>query len=236
MSVTRDEARSMLAALARGRTRWLAETVPQLRAEGVWLTGSLASGTADEWSDVDIIVVGGERVLDHPLLTLTMPGNGPVGGGYVGAMYDVGAMYEVGPLPLWVDWYWWPSGAPLPRASRLVAGAGGAGNLDLSETLDLLGRGSPGPAPDPDVFALAMLPLAAKHIARGDLDKAAAMASMLNAPSDVGVGAQLSAVLSRIEGHPTATTAVRRHLDVARALTDPHRWDNPAGERRQGSD
>ena len=81
----------MLAALARGRARWLAETVPRLRAEGVWLTGSLGAGTADEWSDVDIIVVGGDGVLDQPLLSFAMPGNGPAGGGYVGAMYDVGS-------------------------------------------------------------------------------------------------------------------------------------------------
>ncbi|WP_410792059.1 nucleotidyltransferase domain-containing protein [Kribbella sp. C-35] len=197
----------------------MAETVPALQAEGVWLVGSLGSGRHDEWSDVDIIVVGRERVLDETLLTLEMPGNGPVGGGYVGAMYDIGS------LPLWVDWYWWPSGSPLPRESRLVAGAGTAGRLDLSETLELVGRGLPGPVPDPDVFALAMLPLAAKHIARGDLEKAAAMASMLNAPSDVGVGAGLSVVLSRVEGHETASAAVRRYLEVVKAIAGPGPWE-----------
>lgn len=208
----------MLAALAAGRARWLAETVPALQAEGVWLVGSLGSGKGDEWSDVDIVVVGGECVLDETLLTLEMPDNGPVGGGYVGAMYDVG------PLPLWVDWYQWPSGAPVPRDSRLLAGAGVAGSLDLSETLELVGRGLPGPAPDPDVFALAMLPLAAKHIARDDVEKAAAMASMLGAPSDVGVGAGLSVVLSRVEGHETAAAAVHRYLEVVRATAGQGRW------------
>jgi len=207
-----------VAALASARARWLAETVPALQAEGVWLVGSLGSGRDDEWSDVDIVVVGGERVLGQTLLTLEMPDNGPVGGRYVGAMYDVG------PLPLWVDWYWWPSGAPIPRESRLLAGAGTAGSLDLSETLELVGRGLPGPAPDPGVFALAMLPLAAKYIARGDLEKAAAMASMLNAPSDVGVGAGLSVVLSRVEGHQAATAAVRRYLEVVRAVAGPGPW------------
>jgi hypothetical protein len=196
----------------------LAETVPALEAESVWLVGSLGSGKGDEWSDVDIIVVDGECALDETLLTLELPGNGPVGGGYVGAMYDVG------PLPLWVDWYLWPSGAPIPREARLLAGAGTAGSLDLSETLELVGRGLSGPAPDPNVFALAMLPLAAKHIARGDLEKAAAMAAMLNAPSDVGVGAGLSVVLSRVEGHETATAAVRRYLEVVRALAGPGPW------------
>jgi hypothetical protein len=79
-----------------------------------------------------------------------------------------------------------------------LAGAGAAGEIDLAETLELVGRGLPGPAPDPDAFTLAMLPLAAKYIVRGDLAKAAAMASMLDAPSDVGVGAGLSVVLSRV--------------------------------------
>lgn len=190
----------------------MAEVLPSLECEGVWLVGSLASGTEDEWSDVDLLVVGGEPALGRALLTLEMPGNGPVGGGYVGAMYDVG------PLPLWVDWYSWPLGAPIPREARLVAGVGVVGSLDLGETLEAVGRGTPGAAPDPEVFALAMLPLAAKYLARGELEKAAAMASMLDAPSDLETGAGLFAVLSRITGHEEAVAAVRRYLDVVRTL------------------
>lgn len=208
----------MVAALAAGRAGWLAETVPKLQADGVWLVGSLASGTHDEWSDVDLLVVGEERALGETLLTLEMPGNGPVGGGYVGAMYDVDG------LPLWVDWYFWPSDAPIPREARLLSGAGTAGDLDLAETLELVGRGLPGPAPDPNAFALAMLPLAAKYIVRGDLEKAAAMASMLDAPSDVGVGAGLAVVLSRVEGHHAASAAVRRYLEVVECIAEPERW------------
>jgi hypothetical protein len=164
-----------------------------------------------------------KHVLDDPLLTLEMPDNGPAGGGYVGAMYDVAH------LPLWVDWYWLPSGAPVPRDSRLLAGAGTAGSLDLRETLDLLGRGLPGPAPDPNVFALAMLPLAAKHVARGNIQKAAEMASMLDAPSDIPIDARLSAVLSRVKAHETAAAAVvGRYLEVVGAIarSGPWRIDN----------
>ncbi|TCC61213.1 hypothetical protein E0H73_18390 [Kribbella pittospori] len=133
-------------------------------------------------------------------------------------------MYDVESLPLWVDWYWWPPGAPIPRKSRLVAGAGAAGSLDLGETLELVGRGLPGAAPDPNVFALAMLPLAAKYLARGDLEKAAAMAAMLDAPTDVGVGAGLSAVLSRVEGHEDASPVVARYLEVVRAVAGADSW------------
>ena len=210
--VRRDEARRRVAALAGGRDRWLIQTVSAVQAHGVWLVGSLGSGTGDEWSDLDIIVVGGEFLLDEALLTLEMPGNGPLGGAYTGAMYDIDG------LPLWVDWYRWPSGTPIPREARLLAGTGPVGNLDLSATLELVGREPPGPAPDPEVFALAMLPLAAKQLARGDLEKATAMAAMVDAPSDMPVGAALSAVLDRIGGHETATATVRRYLEIVRVL------------------
>jgi hypothetical protein len=210
----------MVAALADGRERWLTDVVPTLQAEAVWLIGSLGSGTGDEWSDVDVIVIGGECLLDQALLSFTMPNNGPAGGGYVGAMY------EVERLPLWVDWYLWPSGAAVPRQAQLLAGAGTAGELDLPETLDLLGRGLPGLAVDPNVFALAMLPLTAKHIARGHTEKAAEMASMLKTPTDRGIAAGLLAVLSRVEGHDAASAVVRRYLDVVQALA---RQDHAGG-------
>jgi hypothetical protein len=207
-----EEARGRVVALADGRDRWLLQTVSAVQAHGVWLVGSLGSGNGDEWSDLDLIVVGGEFLLDGALLTLEMPGNGPLCGAYTGAMYDIDG------LPLWVDWYRWPSGAPIPREAQLLAGTGSVGRLDLSATLELVGREPPGPAPDPNLFALAMLPLAAKHLARGDLEKATAMAAMLKAPLDVPVGAALSAVLDRIEGHETATATVRRYLEIVRAL------------------
>jgi hypothetical protein len=217
--VTPDEALNLLAALARDRALWLAETVPALQAESVWLVGSLATGTGDEWSDVDLIIARGDSALDGSILTLDTPANGPAGGGYVGTMYDVGG------LPLWVDWYCWPGGAPIPSEARLLAGTGTAGTLDLSETLDLVGRGQPGPAPDPDVFALAMLPLAAKYIARGNSEKAASMASILDAPTNVGPTAALSDVLSGIKGHEPASALVRRYLEVARAIAEPTPWE-----------
>jgi hypothetical protein len=207
-----------MAVFADGRARWLAEIVPTLRAEAVWLVGSLGSGTGDEWSDLDLIVVGGHGVLDECLLSFAMPQNGPADGGYVGAMYELES------LPLWGDWYLWPPGTPVPRESRLLAGAGPSGELDLSATLDVVGRGQPGPPPDPDVFALAMLPLAAKHLARGDTEKAEAMASMLNAGTNRGPGAGLSAVLAQVEGHAPARAAVRRYLEVVKAIAGPDAW------------
>ncbi|MDX6251295.1 MAG: hypothetical protein QOF10_4655 [Kribbellaceae bacterium] len=212
--MTPDDVHGKLAALIHARDRWLADTIPALEAKAVWLIGSLGEGRGDAWSDLDILVVDGGCPLDDALLTIELPENGPAGGGYVGAMYDAGD------LPLWVDWYEWPSTAPIPTGSRLLAGSGTVGSLDLADTLALVGRGVPGPAPDPDTFTLAMLPSAAKFIARDDLDKATAMAAMLGATPGVE---GLYAVLSRIEGHETARARVARYLDVVKAHGEPTR-------------
>jgi hypothetical protein len=134
-------------------------------------------------------------------------------------------------LPLWVDWYQWPSSAPIPTGARLLAGSGTVGSMDLADTLALVDRGRPGIAPDRDVFALAMLPLAAKFIARGDFDKATAMAEMLGTTADV-LG--LFAVLSRIDGHETARARVAQYLEVVRAYGVPTSRQNgwPEGSAR----
>ncbi|TDD59488.1 nucleotidyltransferase domain-containing protein [Kribbella antibiotica] len=208
--MTPAEARARLAAYARDRDNWLAQTVPTLRAESSWLVGSLATGSGDEWSDLDLIVVGGRPALDGSVLTIEIPANGPADGGYLGAMYEVAG------LPLWVDWYLWPLGAAVPREARLLSGTGAPGPHDLNGTLNHLGRGQSTTAPDPDDFALAMLPLAAKHLARGNLDTADAIAGMLG-----GTGTTLSAVLDGVAGDHPAAELVRRHLELVSALRQP---------------
>ncbi|WP_405058752.1 hypothetical protein OG474_39310 [Kribbella sp. NBC_01505] len=210
--MTPDEARARLAAYATGRGEWLASTVATLQAAAVWLVGSLAADAGDEWSDVDLLVVDGSPQLAGSLLTIEMPANGPAGGGYLGALYDVAG------LPLWVDWYLWPRDAVIPREARLLTGTGERGALDLGGTLDQLGRGEPGTPPAPELFALAMLPLAAKHLARGNLETAGSIATMLGAPIENGIGAALADVLAKLgAGHPAAAL-VERHLEVVSAL------------------
>jgi hypothetical protein len=211
--MTPREARALVAALPEAREHWLTETVAGMQARAVWLTGSLGRGQADEWSDVDLIVAGGSPHLDDALVTTDNPGNGPVGGGHIGALYDIG------PLTLWADWYLWPSHEPAPRDARLLRGHGNQGILDLSESLDRIGRGRPRPHPDRDAFALAMLPLAAKFIARGVNDKAASMAVMLGAPPDMAALDGLRAVFSSIRGHDKTRILVDRYLQVVEALT-----------------
>jgi hypothetical protein len=213
--MTPDRARILLAALPSARERWLTNAVAKTNAESLWLTGSLGRNAADAWSDVDLIVVGGDPALDGALLSLENAYNGPAGGGYVGAMY------ELDELTLWVDWYRWPAGALLPRDAKPLAGGGRQGGLDLCEALDRIGRGRPAPTPDPVLFALAMLPLAAKFVGRGETAPARAMAAMLGAPPELPPADGLCAVLSRLfqlRVRASLRERVARYLEVARAL------------------
>ncbi|GAB3923907.1 hypothetical protein GCM10029976_014830 [Kribbella albertanoniae] len=211
--VTPAAARALLTAYASARDEWLTRTVPTLDAQSIWLVGSLATGTADDWSDLDLIVVEGTPALAGSLLTIDLPANGPAGGGYLGAMYEVAG------LPLWVDWYLWPRQAAIPREARPLAGTGTQGPRDLSATLDHLGCGEPGPPPDPQAFALAMLPLAAKHLARGNLAAAAGMIAMLGgAVDDNNIADALYDVLAQVGGNHPAVSLVHRQLAVVSAL------------------
>jgi hypothetical protein len=62
-----------------------------------------------------------------------------------------------------------------------------------------------------------MLPLAAKHVARGNHETAAAIATMLGAQAGTNVAAALAAVLSDLNSNHPAAALVRRHLDVVRS-------------------
>lgn len=73
----RPEAHRLLSALPAARDAWPNRTVAELPADALWLAGSLGRGEGDQWSDVDLIVVGGELPLHDALLTLEVPQNGP---------------------------------------------------------------------------------------------------------------------------------------------------------------
>ena len=216
--MTPEQARALVAQMPGARERWLAGMLERVRARAVWLAGSAGRGRTDEWSDLDLILVDGAPVLDEALLAWENPGNGPVGGGYFGSLF------AVGPLTLWVDWYLWPADAPTPSDARLLHGEGTPGDLDLSRSLDRLGRGRPRPHADRDAFALAMLPLAAKFVARGQDDKAAGMAAMLGAAPGMPPLTALRTVFDAIGGadpgrdHAEARRLVERYLEVVEAL------------------
>jgi len=72
--MTPKEAGALVAALPAAREQWLTETVEGLQAQAVWLAGSMGRGQADEWSDVDLIVVGGSPDLSNALVATDNPG------------------------------------------------------------------------------------------------------------------------------------------------------------------
>lgn len=208
----RREAQELVAAMPSARDVWLDQTVAGLRAGAVWLAGSLGRGEGDPWSDVDLLVVAGDLPLGDAILTLEVPHNGPADGRYVGAMYDIG------PLPLWVDWYSWPAILPAPRDAVLLSGHGNTGYRTLFESLDHHGRG-PETITDPATFALAMLPLTAKFIARGKHSAAAGMAAMLGITDQEPLINGLRDLLAVTPGSVVVRARIAHVLDVVAGLT-----------------
>jgi hypothetical protein len=225
--VRRQEAEQSLAALAIARGGWLKRTVADLSAEALWLVGSLGRGDGDQWSDVDLLVIGGELPLHEALLTLEVPHNGPAAGRYVGAMYALGS------LPLWVDWYLWPADLAIPRDARLLAGRGQPSQYTLFELLDHHGRGPNTTPTAPSTFTLAMLPLAAKFIARGNISAATSMATMLGARTEPSVLHGLRNLLASTPGSAVVRDRVGAVLDLAAALTTSDTTtDDDSGDSR----
>ncbi|HZX01720.1 nucleotidyltransferase domain-containing protein, partial [Kribbella sp.] len=108
------------------RDHWLRTTTAALQADpavvGASLVGSLGTGRADEWSDVDLLVVVEDSHLDTLVLpstartfTIDARHNGPAG------TRASSAQYVVNGLPLWVDWHVHPlSRAAWPSDSKLL--------------------------------------------------------------------------------------------------------------------
>ena len=211
----RNAAERLLAAHAEARDDLLRHFVDEVRAANaaVWQIGSFATGEADTWSDLDLVVSGGLGPVGDPDLVLDNPANGPAGGGYTGAAY------MAGPLLVWVDWYLWPEDLPVPAEAKPLAGDGHRGGLSLSDALDRHGRGQAHAQSDPDMFALAMIPIAAKFLARGRLEASAGMVAMLGGdPSSEPVTA-LQSLLHGIDGPAPLVERVARIIDVAQAVS-----------------
>ncbi|MFI7641724.1 nucleotidyltransferase domain-containing protein [Nonomuraea sp. NPDC049400] len=102
--------------LADIRSRWLGAAVAGLHADpavaGACLVGSLGADRADDWSDIDLLIVVDDAVLDDcaapdrlsfglgkPAVAFDARHNGPRG------TRAVSGQYLVDGLPLWVDWH-----------------------------------------------------------------------------------------------------------------------------------
>jgi hypothetical protein len=235
-----------LAEHAAARDAWLAATSRQLhgdeRVAAVWLVGSLAQAAGDAWSDVDLALAVSDEDLDglverrrcefarfgELLVAIDAP-NAPAGGGYLGAAYALGE------LPLWVDWYLWPrSTARRPSDARVLIERA-ALPPPATEPHGALLQQSRAAAPhavvdrfaDPVDFTVAMVPIAAKYIARRQPQEASELLGLLDrdAPNALGVCEQLSA-LRRIlqwverERPSRAVQAAAAVLDLTEQLTD----------------
>lgn len=210
--VNRDEAEQVLLEHAEARDALLRRITADVGSGALWQIGSFATGGADAWSDLDLVVSPGPAPVGNAALVLDNPANGPEGGGYIGAAY------LTGPLPVWVDWYVWPADLPVPVEARLLAGEGRRGELGLFDALDQHGRGTARAESDPNMFALAMIPIAAKYVARGELETVAGMVAMLGGDPRTDPVACLRELLRATDGPPLLAERVGRTIEVAAAL------------------
>ncbi len=186
----------MLARQAANRDTWLRDVVQHLEHDGqfsaAWLVGSLADGSADGLSDIDLFVVIDDRDAEAFLQRSTqevarfgqivwlkaIPGNAPSGGAYM----SVGV--QSSPLPISVDWYWQPlRQAVLPRDARWLFQHRSIPKAEPPASFaELMSRQHPPLASHEDpsgpsdldrlAFFWAMVPVAAKYGARGWDEKA----------------------------------------------------------------
>jgi hypothetical protein len=236
-----------LTAHAAARDAWLDATTRQLQGDeriaAVWLVGSLGQEGGDEWSDVDLALVVRDEDLPvlaeqrrsefsrfgEVLVAIDAP-NAPAGGAYLGVAY------AAGDLPLWVDWYVWPlSTARRPNDARVLIERAALPPATTPHAALLQHSRAADPQAVHDLFAdpvdvaVAMVPIAAKYIARGQPREANKLLGVLDrdVPNGLGVGEQLSAlrrILQRAERtRPgAAVQAAAAVLDLTEQLAD--RW------------
>jgi predicted nucleotidyltransferase len=222
--------------LAEIRTRWLTSAIDALRADGsvtgAALVGSLGDGRADDWSDVDLLVVVEDGDLDEYAAAERLP-SGP---GRVGFAIDarhngprgtraLSAQYVVEGLPLWVDWHLHPrSQAQLPADGTVVFERSTVDRTALTFS-EYLNRGDHEPAipsaPDAHLaLRLALIPVAAKQVVRR-APEAARTIEFLGAAYEPNAGrrdqlAALRHLLDELEGlgRRESLEAARAHLTL----------------------
>lgn len=204
------------------REAWLRRAIEQLEADpditGVAFVGSLGRGDADDWSDVDLVIVVPdgqvERYADanrlpgseHVAMSFDARHNAPHGAGSIGVHFIIDG------LPFSADWYIYPisQGAWVADATVVFDRRG---LPRLSETFDehLAKREVQPPTPKPAhahrLLQIALISVAAKRIARRSAD-AARMVEFVGGPHA-----------------PEATPA--EHLELLRRLIVQYRDDGP---------
>ncbi|NUS00537.1 MAG: nucleotidyltransferase domain-containing protein [Kribbellaceae bacterium] len=210
--------------LAHLRDRWLRSTTSALQDDpavvGAALVGSLGAGRGDEWSDVDLLVVveGSQHpaLPGKPVFAIDARHNGPRG------TRAISAQYVVDGLPLWVDWHLHPiSHAAWPSDSKLLFEHCPVARTPATFTAYLnTGEREPATPKTPaeeQAMRLALIPIAAKQIARHDPEAARTITFLGGPPvGDQDRPAQLAALhqlLDTFESlHTESLAAARAYL------------------------
>jgi predicted nucleotidyltransferase len=172
--------------LASTRSRWLEAATASLGADpavsGAALVGSLGSGRADDWSDIDLLTVVEDAALDEFAAAGRLAGVPRTLAFASDARHNalrgaraVSAVYLIDPLPLWVDLYVYPvSWAAWPADSALLFDRRDLRRLTVTfaEYLDTDEHDQAVPKSPAERTALqaALIPVAAKRIARRSPD------------------------------------------------------------------
>lgn len=178
--------------LAAARDRWLRNATERLESiptiAGVALTGSLGRGTADDWSDVDLFVIAnGQPTSAIPIETLTTLGDMTMRADSShntrADAHAFAAGFVVDGVIVHTDWYVFPNTAewpcdalPVVRGDRITVSTQGFDEMN--------GEGPRGASPERGEAdfrrsRFILVPLAAKHLARGYLDEATALIGVI---------------------------------------------------------
>jgi predicted nucleotidyltransferase len=214
---------------------------------GAVLYGSLGRGSADAWSDVDLVVllepgaVGSlidERErwparFGEPLYVLDSTWNAPLVGAQLNVLYELRSG-----LPVYVDWNLWPvSMAAHPSDTKLLFRRDDELVPDVSATFEDWATYERQPRPAPDEVTedflrhahFGMVPIAAKYCARRDTERASQLLRGIGATAvpdsptgQLDVTRERLAALSGGESDK-AIAAVGRLCDAAEATLLSHR-------------
>lgn len=163
------------------REAWLGRAIERLEADpaisAAGLVGSLGRGDADDWSDVDLLIVVPDDQVEHHADATQLPGskqvtwsidarhNAPRGAGAVGARYVIDG------LPLHVDWHVYPrSLAAWVADAKVIFDSHGLPRLNdtFSEYQDKREVQPPTPkaANAHRLLQVSLIPVAAKYVVR----------------------------------------------------------------------
>jgi predicted nucleotidyltransferase len=235
-------AQEQLAVLSDLRAAVVAALEPDDRVARIWLAGSLGRNEGDELSDLDVTVVAqpgrtAELKADLPELIGRVgpvafvhwaPQNAPSGGTQLNVLYDTE------PLPVYIDWTLWPPVErrpadvavllerypPLPRATADYASMANEmprerDNPPTHRTLPAASHAAV------NSYRLFMIPILAKHAARGRFDNVEEMLRFMDVESPriettndaIELGRR---ILGQCGAHenPSALACLNRYLNV----------------------